>query len=236
MFIKLKKRRAFTMVEVIVTATIFVTVALISVMVLSNVLKSSKKIRSQIFLYTEAHALMDLVMRDIQRNAIDYEAYYAREVLGETGWATLDFGYYGQAFIHPGTLGGPSDAGPYQGITGYGTYCSDLVSAYPADCPDAIPVADSLDYETGAHPFTDIDDVNPSYSETQDTMNAFCEDDSTCDDLTHYAANELILINSTGDERIVITQESLNDDATDFYLSKVILSGLDTNNDGIDDF
>lgn len=223
------------MVEVIVTATIFVTVAMISVMVLNNILKSSKKIRSQIFLYTEAHAMMDLIMRDIQRNAIDYEAYYAREVLGEAGWATTGYGSYGQSFIHPGTLGGPSSAGPYDGITGYGTYCSDMVGSYPADCPDAIPVSDSLDYETGAHPFTDIDGVAPSYDETQANMNAFCEGDVTCADLSHYVTNELILINSTGDERIAILQESLDDQGIDHQLSKVVLSGSDTNNDGIDD-
>ena len=83
-------------------------------------------------MYTEAQALMDQLDQAVNRNTIDYEAYFARNVghqgSVDTGWATPNYGDYQQTFMDPGTAGIPDTAdgndGVYSTIDGYGAACS----------------------------------------------------------------------------------------------------------------
>ncbi|MBU0981750.1 type II secretion system GspH family protein [Patescibacteria group bacterium] len=231
------KRKAFTIVELLITFSIFTIVVAISVLVMFNTLKSAKRIRAQVYLYTETQALMDTLVADIQRNGIDYEGYYARRVKGETTWAGNNYGQYGQTFFSPGS-GGPLGGGPYAGVTGYGAFCSDGLSAYPDDCPSTLPISSSLDTNTGSHPFLGITAMNPSYIENTTFMNAFCESadgSGQCESIKNNKNNELLLINEAGDERTIILREKLKAGSVDLRLSKAVLRGLDTDNDGIED-
>lgn len=219
------KKKAFTLVEMLISLTLFATVAGISMVVTNNILKSTKKIQAQIFLYTETEAIMDQLVIAVQNNALDYESYFLRNVghqgAAETGWATTNYGDYQQTFMDPGTSGIPStSAGVYSGVTGYGTACTSAGSTYPDDCPTSIPYTDSIDLDTGEHPFPD------KTSGDDDTYsNAFCEGSSTCTALSNYFTDELILVNANGDLRTIFGLIS-------GQISKVLMNGTDSDGDG----
>jgi prepilin-type N-terminal cleavage/methylation domain-containing protein len=224
----MKTRRAFSIAEMMITLTIFSIVSMTAMNVLYNSMRASKNVQAQVFLYTEAQALMDQVARSIERNTIDYEAYYLREVQGETGWHSEEYGFYGQTFIDPGTGGPNSDLGPYGGI-GYGTSCSeDSGLSFPEECTIAIADSTTADSDEGMHPYdTSIGDM--------DEWNAFCEDSASCPDFEFQVMDELILINTDGDERIIFGREDFDGTLTDYYLSKLEMTASDTDGDGIED-
>lgn len=204
--------------------------------VLYNSMRTSKKVQAQVFLYTEAQALMDQIGRVIERNTIDYEAYYLREVQGERGWETRSYGYYGQSFIDPTSTGGPDDGGPYDlnspgDSDGYGTFCSGSTTlSFPDECTYPFADSTSADINQAMHPYdSTIGDI--------DDWNAFCEDDSSCSSLENQIKDVLILINTDGDERTIFGLEDADGTAsgTDNYLSKVVMVGVDTDGDGIED-
>ena len=144
--------RAFTLIEVLLTLTLFAVVAMISVNLLVNGLRSARRIQAQVYLYSEAQALMDQIARDVQDNTVEYEAYYSRTVLGDTGWDTPNYGYYAQSFFNPG-LDGLTD-GPNVDVNEYyGTTCYDGPS-YPENCD--VPYDESKDEETFTHLFEGI--------------------------------------------------------------------------------
>lgn len=232
------KKRAFTLVELLISLTIFAVVALLCVNTLVQSLASARKIQAQVFLYTETQALMDQLAREIEQSTIDYEAYYLRYGTHdpEEGWETEGYGLYGQSFFDPGS-GDPSPlAGPYIGIDGYKALCADGLSYYPEECPTETPRYDYLDLNTGAHPFTEIDDFS-GYTDDETFMNAFCEsaDGSTdCNSWEQAIKEELILINGAGDRRTVFVHEAFGEDG-EYRLSKIELTGSDTDNDGLAD-
>ena len=233
----MKNRRAFSLVELLITLTIFSIVAVLCAKLLLNSMASAQRIQAQVYLYSEANALMDQLAAKIERSAVDYEAYYLRygHASPETGWETLDYGFYGQAFYHPGAADASTLAGPYSGINGYKALCADG-SYYPAGCPTETPDYDDLDLNTGAHPFTGIDDFS-GYTDDSDYMNAFCEATGSspdCNAWSETVMQELILINGAGDERTVFAQDAFGSSGQ-FSLSKVELSGTDSDYDGIVD-
>lgn len=236
MFTKARQRRGFTLIELLITLTIFGVVAIISVTTLVNGLRSSKKIQAQVSLYSEAQALMDIMARDVEQNTIDYEAYYARNVLGETGWETAEYGAYAKTFFHPGEDGW--DTSPYLGVDDwYGSNCS-TGGTYPADCTAG--VYSEYDVEFGTHPFPSIDDFSGYSSDDPTTMNAFCEGstrygDSACADFENAFQEELILVNSAGDHRIVYRWDTAEGSSTDYSIYRVALDGTDTDGDGLID-
>lgn len=232
------KRKAYTLVELMIALTIFAVVAVLCVNALVTSMTSARKIQAQVYLYTEAQTLMDQLAREVDRNAVDYEAYYLRygTASPETAWETDAYGYYGQSFYNPG-FGDPSPLqGPYAGIEGYGVLCSDGVNYYPHDCPTEIPNYSHLDLNTGAHPFSEIDDFGEM--DDPDAMNAFCEtsDPSVdCTAWTEIMMNELILINGAGDERMVFIQKPFDSGSSEYQIAKIKLIGTDTDYNGIVD-
>jgi len=216
------KIRASSLVELMITVTIFSIFATMSIGAVSNIMGSTKRVQAQVFLYTEAQTLMDQLGRVVEQNTIDYETYYSRMVQEETGWHTENYGYYGQAFYDPGS-DGPYD-GPYVGVDGYGIFCLDGVSVYPDDCPEETPDQSQGDLDTGLHYFDGTDD----------DMNAMCED-ANCEDYDYFFTDELILVNNAGNERAVFVRELFNDSEVDYFMSKIQLTGSDTDNDGISD-
>ena len=233
------RRPAFTLFEMLITLCIFSIVAMISVSLLVNGLRSTRKIQAQVLLYSEAQAVMDQMERDVERNTVDYEAYYARNVKGDTGWDTPNYGQYAQSFYHPGTDG--TEAGPYSGIASQNLYqaqCpSDSTKTYPVDCPTDVPDYSQLDKDTGEHPFSGLD-AYTSYTSVDSTyMNAFCETTSATTDCNAFAngvKDELILVNGTGDARTIYALQPF-DATSENFLAKMELAGTDTTNDGVVD-
>ena len=235
----MSSKRAFTLIELLITLTVFAVVAILCTNALVRSMASARKIQAQVFLYTETQALMDQLAREIEQNTIDYEAYYLRYGYHdpETGWNTVNYGLYGQSFYHPGN-GDPSSLdGPYTSIDGYRALCADGLNYYPESCPDETPNYDYLDLDTGAHPFTAIDDFS-GYTDEESYMNAFCESDDgsvDCNTWENAVKQELILINGAGDKRTIFIHQLLDDSSDEYQVSKMELSGSDTNNDGLVD-
>lgn len=236
MFIKLRhlrSQRATTIVEMIITLTIFATVAMMAVTTLSNTLKATKRIQAQIFVYTEAQAIMDVLGRYVERNTIDYEAYFDRNVWDTSAaWATEEYGVYGQRFYDPGD-NGPDD-GPYNFTGYYGIYCSDGTSTWPDDCSTELPDYAQGDTDDGVHPFIDIADYSSAFSTSDDqSMNAFCNkrNAGACERISYAVTDELILINAAGDERFVFLKELDSD--LDSRMSMIELWATDDDGDGI---
>jgi prepilin-type N-terminal cleavage/methylation domain-containing protein len=233
------KRRAFSLVELLITLTIFAVVAVLCVRVLVNSMASAQRIQSQVYLYSEANALMDKLAAKIERSAVDYEAYYLRYGYDtpETGWETANYGLYGQAFYHPGASDASPLPGPYSGIEGYKALCADGLSYYPDDCPTETPDYDDLDLNTGAHPFSGIDDFS-GYTDNTDYMNAFCEATGStpdCNAWSETVMQELILINGAGDERTVYRPVAFGSTTGQYTISVMGLTGTDSDYDGIVD-
>lgn len=233
-------KKAFTLIETIIALTIFTIVAVLAATVMSNVLKSAKKVNAQVFLYTETQSLMDQLTKEIQTNTVDYEAYFARLFADDNEWATPNYGDYAKSFYSPGSAGGPDpEYGPYANmdvdIDGYGTYCPDSSGTYPEDCSSSDPITDSLDYDTGQFPFEGATYYEASLSDAS-YLNAFCRaGDSSCADLNNYKTNELILINSDGSGRKIFLLEDQDGSGREFRLSKVEMYGYDSDSDGIVD-
>ena len=234
------KHRAFSLVELLITLTIFSAVAVLCVELLVNSMASAKRIQAEVYLYSEANSLMDQLAAEVQRSAVDYEAYYLRYGYDapETGWETDAYGLYGQTFYHPGASDSSDLIGPYSGIEGYKSLCdAGLGYYYPEDCPDEVPNYDDLDRNTGAHPFTEIDDFS-GYADKPNYMNAFCEatgSSPVCNAWSETVMQELILINGEGDERTVFVLEPFESGSDQYSLSKVELSGTDSDYNGIVD-
>ncbi len=235
------KKRAFTLVEMLITLTLFAVVSMLSVSLLVTGLRSARKIQAQVLLYSEAQALMDQMARDVERNAVDYEAYYARDVQGNSGWDTPDYGDYAKTFYDPGTDGWTD--GPYSGVdssgdgTLYGIECSDLTSSWPSECPTETAVSAHEDHDYGSHPFPRIEDYS-GYVYDDSYMNAFCESDdgsTDCTDPAYAVHEELILVNGDGDTRTVYALKPLGTSGTEYYIGKMGLTATDTTNDGVVD-
>lgn len=230
-----QKKSAFTLIESLIALTLFATAAVVTLTVFINGLASTKKTEAQLFLKDQAQAILNEVQVVAEQNTIDYEAYYARNGLGETGWETQNYGFYAQSFYNPGTDGWAT--GPYSGLPDYyGAACpSDSTLHYPEGCSSETPVYSELDTNTGAHPFSGIDSLSASYADDPATMNAFCESGSECESLNYTVTNELIVVNGTGDRRTIVTRELLEEGSSDYRLSKVVLSGSDSDADGVVD-
>lgn len=228
----------------ILTIALFSVVGALAAGVLTNSLKSARKIQDQVFLYTEAQAAMDQVGRAIEHSAIDYEAYFSRKVKGDQSWQTPNYGYYAMSFYDPGAGGPDSFLGPYTGITGYGTSCaSDPNEVYPKDCPGEAPDTGSMDLNTGKHPFEGITDRSIQYLSLQDPnyMNALCASGEDCSMFANQIQDELILINAQGDERTVFRLQNMEGGECDqtageeCRLAQLELVGTDGDGNGIVD-
>lgn len=236
MFTKLS-RRGFTLIEVLITLSIFSVVAIMCVNLLVNGLRSAKKIQAQIYLYSEAQALIDQMARDIESNTVDYETYYSREVLAEDQWDTPNYGYYAKSFFDPGSDGlfdGPYVDSALAGL--YGTTCSDG-TAYPDNC--SLPEYDTQDQDTGTHPFDEIDTYT-TYTDDPTYMNAFCQGSTghgsiDCTEVGVPFTDELFLINQQGDMRILYALRLLDSSTTEYGLARVVMTGTDSDGDGIED-
>ncbi|MFA5792412.1 MAG: prepilin-type N-terminal cleavage/methylation domain-containing protein [Candidatus Gracilibacteria bacterium] len=232
MFTKSKKSaralRAFTLIEMMITLTIFAVVSLMATYTMITAVKSAKKIQANAYLYSEAQAIMDQLARSIEVNTVDYEAYYSRVAKGDTGWETPDYGFYAQSFYNPGS-GGDGSEGPYDEIYAEGYYGANEL--------DGVPVSDELDFDAGAHPFTGIEDfaMFGDYYENPSSMNAFCEGTvAECANPARGIWDELILINGGGDSRLIYRLTASSDEG-EYQLAKMSMLGTDTDNDGIVD-
>lgn len=223
------KTGGFTLIEVIIAISIFAVLAIMTIRIFSNISGVSKKVEIQEYVFSEAEAAMEKIIREVQRSTIDYSEYYSMNVLGE-GCYGQNYGAYKATFYDPGT-GGPLDAEIDVGIDagGDGINCSDGTSDeyfFTEDCSDFD--ADTYDSDTGRHYYSDI------IGGAEDA-NAFCEEGVDCDDIGYSLQDELYLINSNGSEKVFFAREIKNDEG-EAVISMLVMDGVDVDGDAISDY
>jgi len=204
---KIKEKKAFTLMEVLIAASLFTVVGILGISVFVNVMRIQRRLALENAIYEDARFLMERIAREIRENAIDYEEYYRfTSTLGDTYGS--NFGCYAEQFYNPGS---DSDLGYECGV-----------GVLP-DCK----VIDkrSLDINTGENPYA-------QGSSDPLTASAVCDDVravTPCPGTNQQ--DQLFLINSKGTLKTVFGLKSVND--SEHAAAMVRLFGVDDNTDGI---
>lgn len=216
---KNKTKLGFSLLEVVIAMTIFAFLAVMTVMIFTNTSKMSRKIEVQEYVFTEAEAAMEKILREIQRSTVDYEEYYSWLVLEAEDYGE-NYGAYGATFYDPGT-GGPVLTPNFGGGDGAdGLDCDeDDEYFFGMDCLDLVD--DTYDTDTGEH-----------YAGNSDRANAFCE---ACDlEVGDSSQSELYLIDGVGERKVFFALEDKENGEK--VISMLVMEGDDVDMDGISDY
>lgn len=214
-FKKSKKREAFTLVEVLIAASIFTIVSLIGINVFVNVIRIQRRVTLENAIYEDARVMMERIAREIRSNTVDYEEYYNKAMDQEGGFASITglgtknpygnrYGCYAKRFYNPGT-GGPENKN-------FGAMCAD--GSTVSSNPDCIIDKTTLDINTGQNPFAGFSTVSPD--KDPQSANAFCDysysGDINCGkaaDDDHNVQDELYLVNSLGTQKTIFASKEI---------------------------
>ena len=116
---RLRRKKGFTLVEVIIASSIFTIVSLIGVTVFVNVTRIQKRISLENAMYEDGRFMMERLAREIRENTVDYEEYYNKNVEGSVQYGQ-EYGCYSTRFYNPGSAGGVDNV-PSNGL---GAFCS----------------------------------------------------------------------------------------------------------------
>ena len=238
-------KKGFTLVEVLIAASIFTIVSLIAVTVFVNVLRIQRRVALENAIYEDARVMMERIAREVRENTVDYEEYYNKAsdqdvaFAGLTGLNTRNpygnrYGCYSKRFYNPGTDGNHSGDNPF------GALCSN--GNTPENDPGCIINKNTLDINTGQNPYAGY---VPSVDDLPEFANAFCDKnyttglnaDAQCgqggDVINHNVQDQLYLINSTGNQKTMLAKKEINNSPSEHALSLLRLTGEDNDNDGI---
>lgn len=215
---RIRERKGFTLVEVIVASSVFVAVSIIGVTVFVNVMRIQRRIILENAIYEDARFMIERIARDIRYNTIDYEEYY-RAAEG-TLLHGENFGCYAERFYNPG-----SD-------TVIGALCNDATPLVPG----CVVNKNTLDVNTGQNPYIQ----DPPIAST--AANALCDQpnhgDINCSlGSSEYSVeqSQLFLINPEGTEKTYIGRKQVNSLPPDpeHAVALLKLTGQDNDKDGI---
>ncbi len=210
-----KKRKAFTLAEVLIAASIFTIVSLIGINVFVNVIRIQRRVTLENAIYEDARVMMERISREIRSNTVDYEEYYNKAMDQEAGFGSITglgtknpygnrYGCYSKRFYNPGT-DGPENKN-------FGAMCANG-STLSAE-PDCIIDKTTLDINTGQNPFAGFSTVSPD--KDPESANAFCDysysTDITCGmaaDTDHNVQDELYLVNSQGTQKTIFSSKEI---------------------------
>lgn len=250
-----KELKAFTLVEVLISASIFTIVSLIGIVVFVNVMRIQRRVALENAIYEDARVMMERIAREIRSNTVDYEEYYNKALKIDPLFASFTglvdaesirqhnpygnrYGCYAKRFYNPGKDNAVSgDAGPEYG--GFGARCSNGAAANP----DCIIDRDTLDINTGQNPFAGYSTSPNGYSTV---ANAFCDRnfdgdvDASCGqpaDTDHNIQDELYLINAVGTEKTLMAKKEVTSGSgrspVEHALALLRLDGQDNDKDGV---
>lgn len=221
---KIRIKNGFTIMEVLLAASIFTIIATISTTVFVRTVQANTRTEILNGMYEDGRVIMDQLTNEIQHGAIDYEEYYSINVLqknifnnnpdkyNEKAAYGLYYGAYASRFYDPGwTLpNGNSGSNPYD----LGVDCS-FPDPFPVPsdptAPCEIYYSDSKDIDTGQNPY----DANVPDSIFQSDANAICEGascststGSTYTDGSKIISDELYLISEdeNGTNKTIFSQ------------------------------
>lgn len=208
----LKTKNGFTLVELIITVTIFSIFMLSLVTLTIDLYRNSRRIQLQEQLFQDMRAMMRQVTLLIENNAIDYEEYY-RASIGDVYLAGLDpagsyiYGDYGRQFYDFGSDGAA------------GILCNDGTVDLSVDA--CVIDKTTVDTNTGQH-----------------VGNAFCGDPAQALCLTS-DQDVLYLLNEKGDKKQILALEgverTIDGTPIETVFSTLWLNGTDTDGDDVVD-
>lgn len=250
------KKAGFTLIEVLVAATIFTVVSLIAVNVFISVIRIQRRVQLENAIYEDARVMMERVSRAVRENTIDYEEYYNKAMNQDTALSSsltsselaptalnknpygYRYGCYAQRFYNPGTKAGVTDS--------LGVLCNDDTHT-PTDPGYSNCTIDhnTLDINTNQNPYaapgavqTDASafcDKNPLH--TASTANTYCGPNDTTN---HNIQNELYLIDPAGTQKTIFALKAITTldngnppAASEHALAMLQLTGQDNDNDGV---
>lgn len=224
---KIKRKSSesgFTLVELLISISLLGIITLIVSSLFIDSFKQSSKFAVQNSVYEDARFIMDQLVDEIRSSRIDYDEYYNQKVVlanpalfsGESNLKTYgqNFGFYYSSFFNPGTdgqLGYDCNNGQRNG-------------------KNCTPIRGTLDRATGQNPFMGKPSAGANGGNI-DIESAFC---LNCGLNVGTGLSELYLISPDSHQKTIITRERIGgNNATPIYaLSRVRISGVDTNSDG----
>lgn len=220
-------KKGFTLVELLIAMTVFGLVGMLSSEIFVNVMRYNKRMTLEGTIYTDARYIMGRIVRELQRNTIDYEEYYNKKVL--IGEYSANYGKYSDAFFE---LGSDSEKGG--GCVNIQSQ-NDVVAGPPCDTEAGYFLdKNTVDINTGENP-KKTSGLGPSSASAvcDENMLVPCTDDDNIQ-------TELYLIDSSGTKKTMLGKEKVDDgllgaDYEQYALSILQMNGYDTNEDKIID-
>lgn len=242
--VKFSAPQGFTLIELLIAVGLFSVVIVIVASLMIDVIRAAKDANLQNQVYEDARYTMQKIAQEIRNGMVDYDEYYAQNVVGADNWGQA-YGKYYSAFYNPG-----SDE-----MLGF--FCNDGVTRNDKNCT---PIKKTMDKNTGQNPF----DGKLGGSDDVKSENAFCGADehkiignsdsaaqekgqlpdgtSLCpaEEGSKKPQQELYLISADSRQKTIIAKEKIgetNDNPPKpiYALSILRMKGEDSNGDGVVD-
>lgn len=262
-----KPRRAsgFTLIELLVSVAIFAVVAVIVASMYIQAVRETKRTNTQNQIYEDARFLMAKIADEIHGGMIDYDEYYAQNVIKNSpeGVPVLkknfgqNFGAYYSAFYHPGSdeaLGFDCNTVTLEEMAAYPV--GSTARSEKRNRRDCTPIRGTLDRNTGTNPFKGkyVLPRGMSEEDMKTKQDAFCGQASQgvlmgsidnvgqCDgeggappSRNWRAADMLFLITKNGMRKTILAREKIGATDDEYAISVLRLKGIDTDSDNIAD-
>jgi prepilin-type N-terminal cleavage/methylation domain-containing protein len=220
----MKIKKGFTIIEILIAASIFTLAAIIASRILVDIVQIEKRTAIENAIYEDARIAMEQIVNAIQSSAIDYDEYFSQMVI-QGGISDnplervygINHGVYGSRMSNP-MAGGDNPAN-------LGVECSD------ASDPCLIINTNTTDTNTGQNPW------NGDSLGTLENANAFCDDPSSsdCEDMGQMqVVDELYLINNTGNDKIIMARKPIGE-LGEGALAVLTMQGRDMDQNGFID-
>lgn len=223
-----RKKRAYTLVEILIAVTLFATVGLISLTIFINITRIQVQLALENAIYEDARFMMERLSRSVRNNAVNYEEYFNKAINTNNRYGEL-FGCYAAQFYNPGT----TKPGNLTVNLGYlGAFCNDTTPYTGQACVVYKP---SIDLNTGKYPYYGAPPGPPAPL----ASNAFCAayptgfGVSACTPTNDNLVHELYLISADGTRETIFARKNVNNVTNEYALAMVEKVGEDVNRDGL---
>jgi prepilin-type N-terminal cleavage/methylation domain-containing protein len=215
------KNKGFTLIEVLIAASIFAMVSMIGATIFMNISQTERKTSLSNAIYEDARVIMEMLAREIRNGTIDYEEYYSVNVL-EAEYYGVNRGVYGSRFYDPGYKYNGGDPVHGNNPEDLGTTCFDQ-AGNPGSCDSKYTILFplSVDKNMGKN----------FWNKATPSENAFCDNGKgICDGSM---PDELYLISADGREKTILIKQQTA--TNDYALSMIRLEGIDKDTNGVVD-
>ncbi|MFA5947417.1 MAG: prepilin-type N-terminal cleavage/methylation domain-containing protein [Candidatus Gracilibacteria bacterium] len=239
--IETKRKSGFTLIEIIIAIGIFIVICTLAITVFFGIVTLEKKTSLRYAVYDDAKLLMQQIAYEIQNNTVDYNEYFSHKVLQPKVLSNnftdketygLYHGIYHSRFYNPGdslvdnTPDNPKNLG-YE--------CSKPKDRQPGEKCIVVYTL-SRDYDTGQNPYIGKTVLSTDLQVLPETSNAFCDpyiyQPNTDCSISKGIADELYLINETGNKKTIIGKQMIKDNSStnkdnDYGIGMLKLYGMD---------